>query len=222
MPKLLRHAMVLLLISALVALTGCAAFQGTSDERTTNRDKTKKGAMIGAAAGAVLAKVVGEGELDEVLAGAAIGAGVGAGVGAYMDAQEEKLARIPGTTVERVDDNLLLVRFDSDILFAVNSAQLSGSAMSSLDQAASVFQEYRKTAVISQGHTDSTGSESYNQELSERRAASVANYLIGRGVDGTRITSVGYGEGYPVAGNDTSEGRSRNRRVDLLLKAKVK
>lgn len=222
MPKSVRLFLVLLLVFTLVALSGCAAFQGTSDERTTKRDRTKKGAAIGAAAGAVLAAVVGEGKLDEVLAGAAIGAGVGAGVGAYMDAQQEKLARIPGTTVERVGENLLLVRFDSDILFGIDSAQLSSSAMSSLERAGDVFLEYRKTAVISQGHTDSTGSESHNQDLSERRAAAVSNYLIGLGIDASRITSIGYGEGHPVASNDTASGRSLNRRVDLLLKAKVK
>lgn len=209
---------------AVVALstTGCAMFAEGREPRTTERDKTKRGAAIGAASGAVLGAVLGEGELDEVLAGAAIGAGVGAGVGAYMDKQEEKLARIPGTTVERKDDDLLLVRFDSDILFATNSASLSGSAFSALDQAASVLTEYKKTAIIAQGHTDSTGTESYNQTLSERRAQSVANYLIGQGIDASRITSVGYGENYPVADNSTSAGRQANRRVDLLLKAKVR
>ena len=82
--------------------------------------------------------------------------------------------------------------------------------------------EYDKTAIISQGHTDSTGSEEHNQGLSERRAQSVVNYLVGVGVDASRITALGYGENHPVADNDTTEGRSLNRRVDLLLKAKVK
>ena len=195
--------------------TGCAQY-------TTKRDKTAKGAAIGAAAGAVVGAVVGERELDEVLAGAAIGAGVGAGVGAYMDKQEEQLARIPGTTVERVEDNLLLVHFDSDVLFSIDSAVLSGSARGTLDEVASVFLEHPKTAIISQGHTDSTGSEEHNQDLSERRARAVANYLVGQGVDDSRITSMGYGEGEPVASNESASGRQANRRVDLLLKAKVK
>lgn len=200
-------------------LAGCATtFQS---DHTTRRDKTAKGAAIGAASGAVLGAVVGEGELDEILAGAAIGAGVGAGVGAYMDHQEERLARIPGTTVERVGDNLLLVRFDSDVLFPVNSSTLQGDARSVLDEAAGVFLEYRKTAIVAQGHTDGTGSEGYNQALSERRADTVAGYLVGRGVDATRITSMGYGESSPTADNGTDWGRRRNRRVDLLLKAKV-
>jgi len=200
---------------------GCPALIEQSGG-TTRRDKTKKGAAIGAAAGAVLGAVLGEGEADEILAGAAIGAGIGAGVGVYMDRQEEKLARIPGTSVERVADNMLLVHFESDILFEVDSASLSSGSLNSLDQASGVFAEYPKTAIICQGHTDSTGSDSHNQDLSERRARSVANYLISQGVDGVRIASMGYGENEPVADNATTAGRSRNRRVDLLLKAKAK
>jgi len=209
------------LIATLVAV-GCAQQTADTTPRTTERDKTKKGAMIGAAGGAVLGAVVGEGELDEILASAALGAGLGAGVGAYMDRQEERLARIPGTTVERVDEDLLLLRFESGILFPVDSAVVSPGALGSLDQVAQVMTEYPKTAVIVQGHTDSTGSEEYNQRLSERRATAVMNQLIGHGVDGARITSVGYGEGVPVASNATEEGRQVNRRVDILLKAKAR
>jgi outer membrane protein OmpA-like peptidoglycan-associated protein len=198
-------------------LTGCSAL----NLETTSRDKTKKGAAIGAASGAAAAVLAGERELDEVLAGAAIGAGVGAGVGAYMDYQEEKLARIPGTTVERVGDNMLLVHFESDVLFETGSALLDPEARSALDQAAEVFLEYKKTAILAQGHTDSSGSEEFNQYLSERRAEAVMNYLVGRGVDVKRITAIGYGEGFPVSDNETPTGRAANRRVDLLLKAKA-
>jgi len=217
-----RFATCVSLLALAALLAGCASLQQQRQPRTTERDKTKKGAAIGAASGAVLGAVLGEGELDEILAGAAIGAGVGAGVGAYMDRQEERLARIPGTTVERVEDNMLLVHFDSDLLFDVDSAMLTGNSRSALDEAASVLAEYRKTAVIAQGHTDSTGSETHNQALSERRANAVMGHLVARGVEASRITSVGYGEGYPVASNDTSTGRARNRRVDLLLKAKAR
>lgn len=213
-------AVAVALACALVA--GCAPYQQDRAERTTSRDKTKKGAAIGAAGGAVLGAVLGEGELDEILAGAAIGAGIGAGVGAYMDRQEEKLARIPGTTVERVDDDMLLVHFDSDVLFDIDSATLSEGSRYALDQAAAVFVEYPKTAIFSQGHTDSTGSDAHNQELSERRARSVRNHLLAQGIDAARISAAGYGEHHPVATNDTSEGRRLNRRVDLLLKAKAR
>ena len=202
-------------------LAGCTSVVREGGEHQTERDKTKKGAMIGAASGALLGAVIGEGDADKILAGAAVGAGIGAGVGHYMDRQEEKLAQIPGTTVERVSDNMLLVHFDSDVLFEVNSSSLNRGSRDTLDYAAEVFHEFRKTAIVTQGHTDASGSETYNLELSERRAEAVKNYLIGRGVDPTRMVAVGYGESQPVAGNDTATGRDLNRRVDLLLKAKV-
>jgi len=212
----------ILALALVVSLGGCAALTGGEDGYTTKRDKTKKGAAIGAGAGAVLGAILGEGELDDILKGAAIGAGVGAGVGAYMDAQQEKLARIPGTTVERVGEDMLLVHFESDVLFAVDSATLNSQSRSALNEAAAVMVDFPKTAIISQGHTDSTGSEEHNQELSMRRARSVTNYLIGQGLDSERIVSMGYGEAHPIASNDTANGRSLNRRVDLLLKAKAR
>ncbi|MDH3626032.1 MAG: OmpA family protein [Acidobacteriota bacterium] len=220
--RTISRLLVLVVAATVLTSSGCAFFSAATEEHTTDRDKMKKGAAIGAASGAVLGAVLGEGELDEILAGAAIGAGVGAGVGTYMDNQEEKLAKIPGTTIERKDKDLLLVRFDSDILFAVDSAELSGSSYSALEQAAAVLVEYKKTAIISQGHTDSTGSDEHNQGLSERRAQSVARYLMENGIDSSRITSLGYGESHPVDDNSTTAGRERNRRVDLLLKAKVR
>lgn len=206
-----------------VLLTACATYAPAPREpRTTQRDKTAKGAGIGAAAGAAAAVLKGEREADEILAGAAIGAVVGAGVGVYMDRQEEKIARIPGTTVERVSEDTLLVHFDSDVLFDVDSAILDPSARTTLDEMSSVLLEFPKTAVVIQGHTDSTGSEEHNQELSERRARAVFNYLVGQGVDADRMTAVGHGESFPVASDDTEAGRQQNRRVDLLLKAKAR
>jgi len=206
-------------LAIVVLAAGCAAQQ---PPKTTTKDKTAKGAGIGAAAGAVLGALIGEGEADEILAGAALGAGIGAGVGAYMDKQEQKLTQIPGTSVERVSPDTLLVHFASDVLFDVDSAVLSGRSRSALDQAAGVFLEFPKTAVVVQGHTDATGGEVHNQDLSERRAVAVRNYLVGGGVDPSRMTALGYGEGQPVASNETAEGRAMNRRVDLLLKAKAK
>jgi len=212
-----------LLCLAALTLSGCASSPvQTSEPRSTRRDKTAKGAGIGAAAGAVLGAVIGEGKADRILAGAAIGAGIGAGVGGYMDRQEEELAHIPGTSVERASDDLLLVHFKSDVLFDIDSAILKEDARGPLEEAAQVFLEYSKTAIVVQGHTDSTGTEAHNLELSERRAKAVAAYLIDRGVDAARITSVGYGEGHPIESNDTAQGRSLNRRVDLLLKAKAR
>ncbi len=202
---------------------GCAstAPRPEREERVTKRDRTLKGAGIGAAAGAVAAVLKGEREADEILAGAAIGAVVGGGIGAYMDAQQEKLAHIPGTTVERVGEDTLLVHFESDVLFDVDSATLDSGGRTTLEDVAAVVNQYNKTAVIVQGHTDSTGSEEHNQGLSERRASSVRGYLVSRGVDDDRVAAVGMGEGYPVASNASDSGRQQNRRVDLLLKAKA-
>ena len=213
-----RFAATLLILS-LSVLTGCSWFAGDTPE--TRRDKTRKGAGYGAAAGAAAAILKGEREADEILAGAAIGAGIGAGVGLYMDKQEERFARIPATTVERVSRNTLLVRFDSSILFSIDSAVIAEGGKSTLDEVASILNEFPKTAVVVQGHTDSSGSEEHNQALSERRAGAVNNHLVSQGVAAGRLSSLGMGEGYPVASNSTEEGRRLNRRVEILLKAKA-
>jgi outer membrane protein OmpA-like peptidoglycan-associated protein len=207
----------LALIGTLVVVTGCAL----TGPYTTKRDKTAKGAAIGAAAGAVAGAVAGPGEGDEILAGAIAGAAIGAGAGAYMDHQEEKLARIPNTSVERLDDGTLLVNFDSDILFEVGSAALSSSSASTLEDVAAVLTEFPKTTIVVQGHTDSTGSDQFNQSLSERRSVAVRNYLVSRGVDPSRLTAIGFGETRPVSDNESPEGRRANRRVDLVLRAKA-
>jgi outer membrane protein OmpA-like peptidoglycan-associated protein len=222
-----------LLCLAVILQCGCATTKtepqttetrDTSDTqpRETKRDKTAKGAGIGALAGAAIAALTGERKADRILAGAAIGAGIGAGVGTYMDRQEEKLAHIPGTTVERVSDDVLLVHFESDVLFDVDSAVVRPDARDALDQASQVLIEFPKTAVVVQGHTDSTGTEVHNQELSERRAHAVVAYLNGRGIDPARMAPIGYGEGQPIASNESESGRAQNRRVDLLLKAKAR
>lgn len=212
--------LALLTATVLVLFAGCSAYQSTGG--TTKRDKTKKGAAIGAAAGAAGAILAGKDEADDILARAAIGAGIGAGVGAYMDHQEERLARIPGTSVERVGEDTLLVHFDSDVLFAVDSATLDRDAGSTLDRTAEVLTDYPKTAVVVQGHTDSAGSEEHNMSLSQRRAQSVQSYLISRGVAPERIAAVGHGEAFPVASNASNWGRQQNRRVDILLRAKAR
>ncbi|MDJ0839962.1 MAG: OmpA family protein [Acidobacteriota bacterium] len=212
--KLIRTA----LVACLLLLTACAA-RGPYE---TRRDKTYTGAAIGAGVGALFSVLDGKTEADEILARAAIGAVAGAGVGAYMDAQEEKLARIPGTSVERVDGNTLLVRFDSDVLFAVNSHELNSKSRETLANAAGVIQEYKKTAVVVQGHTDSDGTEEYNQKLSERRADSVEVFFLRQGIPANRMTAMGYGERVPVASNDTAAGRAQNRRVTIMLRAKAK
>lgn len=223
-PQRLRATSRIAASLAGLALVAACGTMGTGERqpRTTARDKTIVGAGVGAVVGAAGAVIAGKDEADEILAGAAIGAVAGGAVGVYMDRQEERLARIPGTTVERVSDDTLLVHFDSDVLFDVDSAALRGDSQATLDEVGSVLQEYPKTAVVIQGHTDSTGSEAHNDDLSGRRARSVQNHLSLRGVDDGRMTTMAMGEGYPVASNDSETGRQLNRRVDVLLKAKAR
>jgi len=146
---------------------------------------------------------------------------VGAGVGAYMDAQEERLARIPGTHVQRVEQDTLLLRFDSDILFQPDSAQLGPATRGTVEEVADVLSDYRKTAVVVQGHTDSTGPANHNLNLSQRRAETVESALVSHGVAPQRVVASGYGETMPVATNSSERGRQLNRRVEILLKAKA-
>jgi outer membrane protein OmpA-like peptidoglycan-associated protein len=204
---------VLLVLS--VALGACA----TSPDDPYAR--TKKGAAIGAAVGALAGFFVGDGELDEILGSAAVGAGLGAGVGVYMDKQQQELEKIEDVDVERLDEQTLRVNFDSDILFAVDSATLSESSKWRLDEFAQVMRDYPETAILIQGYTDSTGSEEYNMRLSERRAQAVRNHLALSEVDPERMAAIGYGEGYPVADNSTAQGRELNRRVSILVKGKA-
>jgi outer membrane protein OmpA-like peptidoglycan-associated protein len=212
--------LALSILALLAAITiGCASVRGPY---TTDRDKTVKGSVIGAAAGAAAAILHGEREGDEILAGAAIGAVAGAGVGIYLDRQEERIARIPGTSVERVGPATLLVHFDSDVLFAVDSAQLDSTGRVTVSEVASVLLDFPKTAVIVQGHTDTTGTEAHNAELSERRAEAVRALMVRSGVDPQRLSAIGYGEGYPVADNDSDRGRQLNRRVDVMIRAKAR
>lgn len=209
------HLVAMTLVLALLA--GCATTP--SDDPYA---KTKRGAAIGAAVGAAAGLMVGDGELDEVLGGAAVGAGLGAGIGVYMDRQQRELEReLENAEVRRIDEETLAVTFDSDILFSVDSASLSSGSKYELDEFAGVMNEYPKSAILIQGHTDSTGSEAYNMGLSERRAEAVYNHLLLRDIDPSRMAPVGYGEGYPVADNSTPAGRQLNRRVNILVRGKA-
>lgn len=212
----MRYPFPVLGLATLLLASGCATTP--SDDPYA---QTKRGAAIGAAIGAAAGFFVGDGELDEILGTAAVGAGLGAGVGLYMDKQQQALEEIEEVDVERLDDETLRVNFDSDILFAVDSAVLSAQSMASLDEFARVMLDYPKTAILIQGYTDSSGSEQYNMQLSERRARAVFNHLVLRQVEEERMAAIGYGEGYPVADNATPEGRAQNRRVSILVKGKA-
>jgi len=193
----------------IVSLVSCAE----------NRKKTKIGAGIGAAAGAGIGYAIGKqsGHGGEGAAiGAAVGAAAGAGVGYYLDKQAEELRQIEALEVQRERDRLIAT-LPSGLLFDFDSFSLRPEGVQSLREVAGVLTSYRETTIVVKGYTDSTGKETYNQELSERRANAVRNFLIGEGVDAARITAVGFGEQFPVASNDTEEGRQQNRRVEMEI-----
>lgn len=209
--------------TAVLAATICLASACATDD--PNR-RAKTGAAIGAVAGAVLGHQVHDENGRYV--GAVVGALSGAAVGNYMDKQQRQLESALADElgarqirVTRVDEETLKLDLSSEATFDINSASVRPDFRTSLNKIASVVADYDKTAVHLLGHTDSTGSESYNQNLSENRANAVSRALAGSGVARARINPRGYGETHPVASNDTKAGRSRNRRVEVFLKSVV-
>lgn len=206
------------MLIALLAVTPAFA------DVATERDKTRKGAVIGGVAGAIVGGVLGNNRgSGNAKRGAAIGGVVGAAtgaiVGAMMDKQERELRQIEGVDVTRIDDDELKVTVRNEVLFDFNSTALRSASKSSLREMADVFERYPDTTIVVEGHADSTGSAAYNQRLSERRAYSVGNYLQNLGVRGSRLDTVGYGESQPRASNSTASGRQRNRRVEIHVRA---
>jgi len=191
----------------------------TREEKTS---KTAKGAMIGAGIGAVVGLISGDDAVERrqrALIGAGVGALAGGAVGNYQDRQEAKLrAELEGTgvSVYRDGDNITL-NMPGSITFATDSSDLSPAFFDVLNSVGKVLGEFDKTVVEVAGHTDSRGSDAYNQSLSERRAASVATYLQGQGVMSQRLITVGLGESRPVADNSTADGRQANRRVEITM-----
>lgn len=204
-------------LAALVTTTACTTDPETGQRRLS---PTAIGGIGGALGGYVLGDLVG-GRNDRTakILGAGIGGLAGAGIGAYMDRQERELrARTQGTDVQvvREGDNLLL-NIPSGITFAYNSATVQPQFQRTLDQVAQTLAQYNQTYIDVYGFTDSTGSDAYNQQLSERRATAVADYLASRGVQPARIGTRGFGESNPVASNETEAGRAANRRVEIKI-----
>jgi outer membrane protein OmpA-like peptidoglycan-associated protein len=209
-------APLIVVVAAAVALAGCAA---TEDFATNpEKQKTRKGAGIGAAGGAVAGLLI-EGGWQGALIGAGIGALAGGAVGSYQDKQEKKLRQqMAGTGVEvvRKGDNITL-DMPGNVTFAFDSAALNPKFNSVLDKVAQTLVEYDQTVIQIAGHTDSTGSHAYNMKLSEQRAASVKTYLAGHGVPGQRMHTIGAGPDHPIADNSTEAGRAENRRVEITI-----
>jgi len=183
--------------------------------------QAKRGAGVGAAAGAVIGAILGNqaggaGKTGAVV-GAIAGAAIGGAAGHRMDQQQKELQQIPGVEVTRPAENEIAVQLTNDILFDFNSAALRPESQSTLRDLANNFQRYPDETVSVEGHTDNVGSVDYNQNLSERRAYGVKDYLASQGLPGSRITAVGYGETRPKASNDTPEGRQVNRRVEIHI-----
>ncbi|MDQ0318381.1 outer membrane protein OmpA-like peptidoglycan-associated protein [Pararhizobium capsulatum DSM 1112] len=205
---------------AAVYLSGCTTTDPyTGEQKMSN---TAGGALIGAGLGVATGLLVGgsaRGRRDAALVGAGIGALGGGLIGNYMDSQESELrAQLQGTgvSVTRAGDRIIL-NMPSNITFATDQDQVIPGFYSTLNSVAIVLRKFNKTLVDVDGHTDSTGNPSYNQGLSERRAASVANYLATQGVDQRRMSAIGYGQDRPVASNASEAGRAQNRRVEISI-----
>ncbi|BEU98490.1 OmpA family protein [Acidovorax sp. DW039] len=209
----IRKHLLLGATAAVILATGCASMDDT-------QRRTATGAGIGAVAGAVLGSATG----GSAGTGAVVGAGVGA-LGTYIWSQNmerqkremEQATRGTGIAVTQTPDNQLMLNIPSDISFAVGRSDIQSNFAPVLDQFAAGLRNNPNTDVRIVGHTDSTGSDAVNNPLSVDRAASTRSYLVARGVDGRRIAIDGVGSRYPIASNDTADGRARNRRVEIFM-----
>lgn len=207
-----RMATVLVLGSLVLGSTNCAS-------------KAQTGALIGAGSGALVGGAIGKAAGNTAVGailGATVGGAAGAIIGHYMDEQAREIERdLEGARIERVGEGIKIT-FDSGILFDFNSAHLQTDAQLNLIKLARILNKYDDTDILIEGHTDATGTEEYNLDLSRRRSQSVANQLATGQVDATRFTLMGYGEAQPITSNDTAEGRQENRRVELAIMANEK
>jgi len=205
---------------AAVFASGCKTLDPYTREEQTSQ--ATKGALIGASIGAVAGLISGDDAVERrqhALIGAGIGALAGGAVGAYQDRQEAELrAELEGTGVSvHRDGDYITLNMPGNVTFATDSSDLSPGFFDVLNSVGKVLGEFDQTVVEVAGHTDSTGSDAYNQGLSERRAASVVTYLQGQGVISQRLITVGMGESRPVSDNSSAGGRQANRRVEITM-----
>lgn len=210
----------LVAVMAALVVSGCETLDAYTQE--SKMSSASKGAIIGAVSGAVVGLISGDDAVERrqhALIGAGLGALAGAAIGHYMDKQEAELrAELQGTgvSVTRDGDNITL-NMPGNVTFATNSSDLNPAFFNVLNSVSKVLVEFDQTVVEVAGHTDSTGSDAYNQSLSERRANSVAAYLRSQSIDGQRLLTLGVGEQWPVADNSTDGGRRANRRVEITM-----
>jgi outer membrane protein OmpA-like peptidoglycan-associated protein len=205
---------IIMLLSVTFLFSGCKSM-----------NKTQKGAAVGTVAGGTMGAVIGKASGNTALGtiiGAAVGGATGAVIGHKMDKQAEEIKKtVPDAKVERVGEGIV-VEFSSNVLFDFDKTNLSADAQTNLNKLVKVLNAYPDTDIEVQGHTDNKGSESYNQDLSERRSNVVASYLTGQGIANKRVTIKGFGETVPKYSNNTENGRSQNRRVEFLISANAR
>ena len=208
-----------LAISMVLTLTACATDEYGNKRSLTD---TERGAIIGATLGALAGRNTRDTN-KRVLYGI-IGGVAGAGVGNYMDSQKKDFEKNLKTEidrgdviVERLPENLLMVTMSSETSFDVNSTVIKPGFKSTLGKIAAIVNRYGKTHLSLVGHTDNTGSRSYNQRLSEQRAAAIQRYFLSLNVIPQRMTIYGMGEDKPRASNATAHGRQQNRRVEIII-----
>lgn len=207
------------ILMSVVLIAGCTA--------TKNANHKQKGAVVGAAGGAVIGGILGNnvGKGNNTALGALIGAVIGGVAGGFigdrMDRQAEKIEEeIPGAEVTRVGEGInVTFNEDAGVYFDTSKSNVKGTSATTLDKLAGIFKEYPKSVILIEGHTDSAGPEDYNMQLSQQRAESVTKYLIAQGIDSRRFTTKWYGEDQPKADNSTTEGKTKNRRVELAIMA---
>jgi outer membrane protein OmpA-like peptidoglycan-associated protein len=208
-----KRAVTLVATASLVAgMWGCAS-------------KAQTGAIVGAGGGAVVGAVIGK-AAGNTAAGAVIGAAVGGAAGAiiggYMDTQAAEMERdLEGARIERIGEGIKIT-FAGGILFDVDRAELRPEAQAELVKLSRILNKYEDTNILVEGHTDATGTDEHNMQLSLRRSESVATFLAVQSVARDRLNAVGYGEIQPIASNDTAEGRQQNRRVEVAIWANDK